>query len=75
MSSALLACRQIMLAQTSLWENIRKDVNIMSVVPGRVFHPDSQSILDKVVKCRHTRECIQCTFSRAGGARYRPRGS
>ncbi len=46
----------------------------MAVVPGRVFHPDSQGMLDKAEKSRRTRECVQHSISRAGGARYRPRG-
>lgn len=62
MSSAMLASRQIWLAQTSLLEN-RKDIANMSVVPGRVFHPDCQSIWDKAEKSCRTMECIQRTFS------------
>ncbi len=54
MSSTMLAFRQIWLAQTSLLENTRKDLINMSVVPGRVFHPDSQVILDKAEKSCHT---------------------
>ena len=75
MSSSMLARRQIWLAQTSLPENIRRDLTNMSVVPGNVFHPDFQSVLDKAEKSRRTRECVQRTFGKAGGARFRPRGS
>ncbi len=46
MSSAILARRQIWLAQTSLLETIKKELTNMPVMPGRVFHPDSQSLLD-----------------------------
>ena len=46
MSSAVLARRQVWLAQTSLPEGVRKDLIKMAVVPGKVFHPDSQGVFD-----------------------------
>lgn len=40
MSSAVLCCRQIWLAQTALLDGIRSELMNLSVVPGQVFHPD-----------------------------------
>ena len=73
MSSAMLARRQVWLAQTTLPENIRKELTNLPVVPGRVFHPDSQGVLDKAEKSRRTRDSVQRTFSRPGASGYRPR--
>ncbi|KAK0151149.1 hypothetical protein N1851_007723 [Merluccius polli] len=64
MSSAMMSRRQIWLAQTSLPENIRKELTHMPIVPARVFHPDSQGVLDKAEQSRRTRDCVRRTFSR-----------
>ncbi|XP_074466146.1 uncharacterized protein LOC141752269 [Sebastes fasciatus] len=74
MSSAMMARRQIWLAQTTLPENIRKELTNMPVVPGRVFHSDSQSVLEKAEQSLRTRESVQCTFSRPAATRQRPTG-
>ena len=47
MSSAILARRQIWLAQTALPEGVRAELINMPVLPAKVFHPDSQSVLVK----------------------------
>ncbi len=70
MSSAILARRQIWLAQTSLPETIRKELTNMPVMPGRVFHPDSQSLLDTADQARHRKESVQRTFGHVGPTRY-----
>ena len=44
MSSAILARRQIWLAQTALPEGVRAELINMPVLPAKVFHPDSQSV-------------------------------
>jgi hypothetical protein len=62
MSSAILARRQIWLAQTSLPDAIKKDLTNMPVVPGRIFHTDSQSLLDSADQARRRRESVQQTF-------------
>lgn len=57
--------RQIWLAQTSLPETIRKELTNFPVVPGRVFHTDSQYLLDTAIsniQARHRRESVQQTF-------------
>ena len=45
MSATVVAQRQIWLAQTSLPEGVSRDLTRIPVVPGRVFHPDSQPSL------------------------------
>ncbi len=75
MSSAILARRQIWLAQTSLPETIRKELTNMPVMPGRVFHPDSQSLLDTADQARHRKESVQQTFGHVGPTRYGHKGS
>lgn len=62
MSSAILARRQIWLAQTDLPETIRRELTSMPVIPGRVFHTDSQSLLDTADQARRRRESVQQTF-------------
>lgn len=62
MPSAILARRQIWLAQVYLPETIRKELTNMPVVPGRVFHSDSQSLLDTADQERHRKESVQQTF-------------
>ncbi|CAL8383491.1 unnamed protein product [Arctogadus glacialis] len=47
MSPAILARRQIWLAQTALPEGVRAELINMPVLPAKVFHPDSQSVLVK----------------------------
>ena len=47
MSSATRAHRQIWLAQTALPEGVRAELINMPVLPAKVFHPDSQSVLVK----------------------------
>lgn len=74
MSSAMLARRQVWLAQTTLPETIRKELTNLPVVPGRVFHPDSQGLLDKAEKSRRTRDSVQRTFHRHSASNYRARG-
>lgn len=68
MSSAILARRQIWLAQTSLPETIRKELTNMPVVPGRIFHNESQSLLDTAEQAKRRRESVQQTFG--GPTRY-----
>lgn len=74
MSSAMMSRRQIWLAQTSLPENIRKELTNMPIVPARVFHPDAQGVLDKAEQSRRTRDCVRRTFSRTTAPRYGSRG-
>lgn len=74
MSSAILSRRQIWLAQTSLPDTIRKELTYMPVTPGRVFHPDSQTTLDKAEQARKRRESVQRTFGPAKAARQSYRG-
>ncbi len=75
MSSAVLARRQIWLAQTSLPETIRKELTNMPVMPGRVFHPDSQSLLDTADQARRRKESVQRTFGHVGPTRYGHKGA
>lgn len=63
MSSAILARRQIWLAQTSLPDAIRKDLTNMPVVPGRIFHTDAQALLDTADQARRRRESVQQTYA------------
>ena len=73
MSSAVLARRQVWLAQTSLPEGVRKDLIKMAVVPGKVFHPDSQGVFDSAEQSRRTRESVRRTFGRAAPSSYQHR--
>lgn len=75
MSSAVLARRQVWLAQTSLPEGIRRDLSKMPVVPGKVFHPDSQHLFESAEQSRRTRESVRRTFSSVRGPVRQPRGS
>ena len=74
MLSAMLSRRQIWLVQTSLPKNVRKELTNMPIVPERVFHPDSQGVLDKAKQSCCTRNCVRRTFSRPTAPRYWPRG-
>jgi len=74
MLSAILSHRQIWLAQTSLYDTIRKELTYMPVTPGRVFNPDSQSKLDKAEQTRHTRESVQHMFGPSKATRQSYRG-
>ena len=47
MSSAMMSRRQIWLAQTTLPENIEKELTNMLVEQGSMFQPDSQNVLRK----------------------------
>ena len=58
MSWAILARRQIWLAQTALPESVRAELINMPVLPAKVFHPDSQSVLDKAQESAHAREGV-----------------
>ena len=73
MSSAVLARRQVWLAQTSLPEGVRKDLIKMAVVPGKVFHPDSQGVFDSAEQSQRTRESVRRTFGRAAPSSYQHR--
>ena len=73
MSSAVLARRQVWLAQTSLPEGVRKDLIKMAVVPGKVFHPDSQGVFDSAEQSRRTIESVRRTFGRAAPSSYQHR--
>ncbi|KAK0143607.1 hypothetical protein N1851_018267 [Merluccius polli] len=67
MSATVMARRQIWLAQTSLPEGVSRDLTRMPVVPGRVFHPDSQRLFETAEQSRRTRESVRRTFSRRTG--------
>ncbi len=41
------------------------------MVPGKVFHLDSQGVLDKAEKSGRTRDSVQRTFSRSSASGYR----
>ena len=70
MSSAVLARRQVWLAQTSLPEGVRKDLIKMAVV----FHPDSQGVFDSAEQSQRTRESVRRTFGRTAPSSYQDRG-
>ena len=74
MSSAMMSRRQIWLTQTSLPEDIRKELTNIPIVPAGVFHPDSQGMLDKAEQSCRTRDCVRHTFSRTMAPRYGSRG-
>ncbi len=59
MSSAILCRRQIWLAQTTLPDTIRGELMNLPVVPGQVFHSDSQEVLDRVERSITMRETVQ----------------
>lgn len=59
MSSAILRCRQIWLALTSLPDSIRNKLMNLPVMPGQVFHPDSQDVLDREERSIILRETVQ----------------
>lgn len=71
MSLAMMTRRQVWLVHMTLPENIRKELTTLPVVPGRVFHTDSQSVLDEAEWFLRTRVCVQCTFSRTMVTRQR----
>ncbi|CAL8253179.1 unnamed protein product [Boreogadus saida] len=54
MSSAILAHRQIWLAQTALPESVRAELINMPVLPAKVLHPDSQSVRARKGVKRHS---------------------
>ena len=66
--------RQVWLAQTTLPERIGKDLVKMPVVPGMVFHPDSQGLFESAEQSRQTRESVHRTFSSVRGPLHQPRG-
>ena len=74
MSSAMMSRRQNWLAQTSLPENIRKELTNMPIVPARVFHHDFQGVLDKARQSHRTRDCVRHTVSRTTAPMYGSRG-
>ena len=47
MASAMLARRHVWLAQTSLPDNVRRELLGKPVVPTQVFHPDTPGILER----------------------------
>ncbi len=47
MSSAILCHRQIWLAQSALPDALKGELMNLPVVPGQVFHSDSQEVLDR----------------------------
>ena len=59
MASAVVARRQVWLAQTTLPSNVRKELREHPVVPGHVFHPGFQEVLDRAERCVQTRESVR----------------
>lgn len=64
MSSAILARRQIWLAQTGLPDGIKRELTNMPVEPGRVFHGESQNFLERAEHSFRARESVNRTFRR-----------
>ncbi len=59
MSSAILWRRQVWLAQTSLPDAIKAELMNLPVMPGQVFHPGSQEVLEGAEQSITLRETIQ----------------
>ncbi len=67
--SAMMTRRQVWLAQTTLLENIKGELTNMPVEPGKMFHSDSQIVLETAEQSLHTQGCVQHTFSHPGRTR------
>ncbi|CAL8287194.1 unnamed protein product [Gadus morhua 'NCC'] len=59
MAAAVLCRRQVWLAQTSLPEAIRTELLNLPVTPGHVFHPETQTVLDRTERAVASREAVQ----------------
>ena len=75
MAAAVLCRRQVWLAQTSLPEAIRTELLNLPVTPGHVFHPETQTVLDRTERAVASREAVQRVCIRTGlAANQAPRG-
>ncbi|CAL8270828.1 unnamed protein product [Arctogadus glacialis] len=59
MAAAVLCRHQVWLAQTSLPEAIRTELLNLPVVPGHVFNPETQAVLDLTGRAAASREAVQ----------------
>ena len=64
MASAIVTRRQIWLPQTSLPDGIKRELTNMPVETGRVFHGESQNVLERAECSLRARDSVNQTFRR-----------